>query len=255
MITDPAFYAVAIPAVMLLGVSKSGFGAGFGALAVPLMAFAVPVPQAAAVLLPLLALLDALGVAALLRQADRTLLRRLLPAGLAGTLAGAALFRWVAPALVAGLVGVISLVFAALRVFALQRGAARALSPGLGRMLAALSGFTSFVAHAGGPPIGFYLLPLGLEPIVFTATLSVFFAAINLAKWVPYAWLGLVDAANLATALALAPAVPIGVWLGVRIARRISRAWFERIFVAGMVLTGGKLLYDAIPALRAALVT
>ena len=40
LITDPSFYAVAVPAVLLMGVSKSGFGAGFGALATPLMALA-----------------------------------------------------------------------------------------------------------------------------------------------------------------------------------------------------------------------
>ena len=47
IILDPWFYACAIPAVVLLGVSKSGFGVGFGALAVPLMALSISVPQAA----------------------------------------------------------------------------------------------------------------------------------------------------------------------------------------------------------------
>ena len=37
IITDPLFYAVAVPAVLLMGLSKSGFASGFGALATPLM--------------------------------------------------------------------------------------------------------------------------------------------------------------------------------------------------------------------------
>lgn len=47
--TDPFFYALTIPAVLLLGVSKSGFGAGFGSLAVPMMALAITVPEAAGI--------------------------------------------------------------------------------------------------------------------------------------------------------------------------------------------------------------
>ena len=78
-ITDPLFYVVAIPAVLLLGVSKSGFGAGFGALAVPMMALAVSVPQAAAILMPLLFVMDVLGMAAFRKDFDMPLLRFLLP--------------------------------------------------------------------------------------------------------------------------------------------------------------------------------
>ncbi|HPP83350.1 MAG TPA: sulfite exporter TauE/SafE family protein [Rubrivivax sp.] len=247
MITEPAFYAVAVPAVLLMGLSKSGFGAGFGALAVPLMALAVPVPQAAAILLPLLLVMDLLGVAALVRHADWTLLRRLLPAGLVGTVLGTALFRGLSPTVVAGVVGAVTLVFVALRLLPRTRRAAPPPS-WLGGVLATISGFTSFVAHAGGPPIGVYLLPLGLQPLVFTATLAVFFAVVNLSKWIPYAWLGLLDFGNFATSLVLVPLVPFGVWLGVHVARRISRLWFERIFVLGMTLTGAKLLYDGLAA-------
>ena len=81
MITDPSFYAVAVPAVLLMGISKSGFGAGFGALATPLMALAIPVPQAAAIMLPLLAIMDGFGLKALWREIDRDLMKLLLPAG------------------------------------------------------------------------------------------------------------------------------------------------------------------------------
>ena len=92
LITDPYFYAVAIPAVLMLGVSKSGFGAGFGSLAVPVMALAVTVPQAAAILMPVLLLMDLLGLAAFRRDFDFKFLKFLVPFGLVGTLVGALLF-------------------------------------------------------------------------------------------------------------------------------------------------------------------
>ena len=85
-ITDPFFYAVAIPAVLLLGLSKSGFGAGFGALAVPLMALAVPVPQAAAILMPLLLVMDLQGIAVFRNDKNTSFLKLTIPFGLLGTL-------------------------------------------------------------------------------------------------------------------------------------------------------------------------
>ncbi|MFM7343083.1 MAG: TSUP family transporter, partial [Betaproteobacteria bacterium] len=85
LITDPFFYLVAIPSVLLMGVSKSGFGTGFGSLAVPLMALAVSVPEAAAILMPVLLLTDILGLIFLRSHLDWTLLRFLVPCGLVGT--------------------------------------------------------------------------------------------------------------------------------------------------------------------------
>jgi uncharacterized protein len=116
IITDPHFYAVAVPAVLMLGVSKSGFGAGFGSLAVPILALAVTVPQAAAILMPVLLLMDLLGLAAFRRDFDRSLLRFLIPFGLVGTVIGTLLFRVLSAHTVAGIVGVFTLLFLAQRL-------------------------------------------------------------------------------------------------------------------------------------------
>lgn len=111
LITDAAFYAVAVPSVLLLGISKSGFGTGFGSLAVPLMALAVTVPQAAAIMMPLLFVMDVLGIAAFRREVDWKLLKFLIPWALVGTLIGTALFRWLDAAAVSGIVGAVTLLF------------------------------------------------------------------------------------------------------------------------------------------------
>jgi len=246
VITDPWFYAVALPAVLLLGLSKSGFGGGFGALAVPLMALVVPVPQAAAILLPVLLLADMLGLASLMRDRDRALVRLLLPAGLVGTVLGTVSFGLLPASMVAGVVGVITLAFLAVRTLFPPHADAAPPPRWLGLVLGTVSGFTSFVAHAGSPPLAFYVMPLRLQPVVFTATLSVFFAAINLSKWIPYAWLGLIDSRNMLTSLALLPATPLGVWLGLRFVRRVPQLLFYRLFSLGMLLTGCKLVWDAL---------
>lgn len=246
LIADPWFYAVAAPAVLLMGLSKSGFGAGFGSLAVPIMALAIPVPQAAAIMLPLLAVMDALGVAAYLTHFDRGLIRLLLPAGLLGTVVGTALFGVLSPQTVAGVVGGLTLLFLAQRLFFPPRADAPPPPRWLGWLLGLASGFTSFVAHAGGPPVNAYVLPLRLPPVTFAATMAVFFAAVNASKWIPYAWLGLIDLRNMATALVLMPLAPLGVWMGVRLVHRVSGVWFYRLVYGGMLLTGVKLVWDAV---------
>lgn len=244
LITEWQFYAVSIPAVLLLGLSKSGFGSGFGSLAVPIMALAVTVPQAAAILMPILFVMDMLGMAAYRRDFDARLLKFLLPLGLLGTVLGTLLFKLLDPRWVAGLVGVFTLLFLAQRLLFPPRADSPPPPRWLGAILTTLSGFTSFIAHAGGPAVNAYVLPLKLAPVTFAATMSVFFTVLNLAKWVPYAWLGLLDMRNMATSVALLPLAPIGVLVGVRLTRRIGQALFYRLVHVGMLLAGCKLVYD-----------
>ncbi len=244
VIHDLYFYAVAVPAVLLLGVSKSGFGSGFGSLAVPLMALAVPVPQAAAILMPLLLVMDLLGLRAFRAHFDWPLVRFLLPFGLLGTVVGFLMFKVLDARAVAGIVGVLTLLFLAQRLVFPPRPDSAPPPRWLGAILTTASGFTSFVAHAGGPPINAYAIPLRLSPLVFTATMTVFFFVVNLSKWLPYAWLGLLDMRNLATSMVLLPLAPVGVWVGVRIAHRIDPVLFYRFVYAGMFLTGLKLVWD-----------
>lgn len=146
----------------------------------------------------------------------------------------------------AGMVGVFTLLFLAQRL--LFRPKAGSAPPRwAGRLLSGVSGFTSFVAHAGGPPLNVYVIPLKLSPMVFTGTMAYLFFAVNLAKWIPYAWLGLLDWRNMSTSLVLLPLAPLGVWIGIRIARRIDQKLFYRFIYVGMLLTGVKLVWDMFP--------
>lgn len=245
-ITDPWFYAVAVPAVLLMGLAKSGFLMGFGSLATPLLALALPVPQAAAVMLPLLLVMDATGIKQLWRLRDRALLRLLIPAGLIGTLVGTLLFSLLSGKTVAAVVGTLTLLFLAQRLLFPPRRDAPPPPKAVGFVLGIAGGFTSFVAHAGSPPLAAYVLPLRMEPLRYTATMAVLFGVINLSKWIPYAGLGLFDTRILLTSLMLIPLAPLGVWLGIWATRRIPSDWFYRVAYSGMFFTGIKLLWDGL---------
>jgi uncharacterized membrane protein YfcA len=148
--------------------------------------------------------------------------------------------------MVAAMVGALTLLFLAQRLLFPPRKDSVHPPRWLGAVLTTTSGFTSFIAHAGGPPINAYVIPLKLSPVQFTATMAYFFFVVNLCKWIPYGVLGLLDMRNMATSMVLLPIAPLGVWVGVRMARRISQVLFYRFVYAGMFLTGVKLLWDSL---------
>jgi uncharacterized membrane protein YfcA len=245
-ITDPWFYALAVPAVLMTGLAKSGFASGFGSLATPMLALAVPAPQAAAVMLPLLIAMDATGLQQMWRHRDRALVRQLVPWGVLGIGVGTVMFGVLSDRAVSGLLGALTLLFLAQRLLWPIRAEGTPPPRWAAPLCSTTSGFTSFVAHAGGPPLMAYVLPLKLAPVVASATMAVYFAVINLVKLMPFAALGLLDPRNLATSLLLLPVAPLGVWLGVWLVRRIDPTWFYRLAYVGMGVAGFKLLYDGV---------
>lgn len=247
MIQDPWFWAVAIPAVALTGISKGGLGGG-AAISTPLMALVIPPAQAAAIMLPVLCLMDIAGVRTYLGRWDRRIMRVIIPAGLAGSAIGALTFRHIDDDWLRIVLGAIALGFLAW-VFVPKKKLAGKPGPVAGWLWGGLSGLTSFIAHAGSPPLMVYLLPHKLDKEAFVATSLVFFAAMNYAKILPYFWLDLLDARNLGTAAALVPLGIAGIYVGQWLQRRIDARLFYRIIYTLLLLTGTKLLYDGVTGL------
>jgi len=253
LITDPWFYAAAVPAVLLFGIAKGGFGGGLGVVAVPLMALVVSPLQAAAVLLPILCLMDLVGLWAYRGRWLWPELRILVPASMIGIGSGALLFGFMNAATVRIIVGAVAIAFTLHYVYSTRRKPDSALPhfpPSVGVVAGAAGGFTSFIAHAGGPPISMYLLRRPLDRTDFVATTVLLFAAINYVKLLPYAWLGQLSATNLLTSLVLAPLAPVGVYTGVWLHRRVSDRFFFRLMYVLLFVVGCKLLYDGVTAGR-----
>ncbi|MEW5964753.1 MAG: sulfite exporter TauE/SafE family protein [Pseudomonadota bacterium] len=246
MITDPAFYAVAIPAIVLTGLAKGGFLGGLGGLAVPLMSLVVSPVQAAAIMLPILIAMDWVGVAAYRREFDPGNLRILLPAAIAGILVGYLTAAFVTEAHVRLIVGLIAVAFALDHFLARRRAVAAGPSIVRGSLWGLVAGFTSFVSHAGGPPVSVYLLPQRLANAVYAATTVMFFTVVNLVKVVPYLALGQFNSANLATTGVLLPLAPLAMMAGVWATRRIPQEPFYRIAYASLLVIGVKLVWDGL---------
>jgi uncharacterized membrane protein YfcA len=163
---------------------------------------------------------------------------------------GALTFRYFSDGWVRLVLGAISVGFV-LHYYGFGVGArASPASPAKGLFWSTVSGLTSTIAHAGGPPLSIYLLPLRLDKAILVGTTVVFFAVVNAVKVVPYAWLGLFDARNLSTSAALAPLAPVGIFLGYQMMRRVNERLFYRICYALLLVVGMRLLWEGFTALR-----
>lgn len=240
---DPAFWLVAAFAVTCTGLAKGGFS-GIGMAATPLLALVVPPLQAAAIMLPILVLQDIISLWAFRREWDRWNLKVLLIGAVIGIGVAWALAAYVSDALVKLLIGVITLVFVLNQWFGLVRKAADTLKPSAasGVFWGILSGFTSMLAHAGGPPVSVHLLPQKLPKMVFIGTVTIFFAVVNAIKIVPFFLLGEFTVATLLTAAILTPLAIAMNLLGIWVVKRIPEELFYRIAYFLMFLVSLELI-------------
>jgi uncharacterized membrane protein YfcA len=246
-----AFYAAATFGILLTGIFKGGFGGGPGGIAVALMSIFVAPADAAGIVLPILCAMDIFGLLAYRNNWSRHHVRVLIPGALLGIVLGALAFGVVPVEWVRLLIGLIAVTFTLNRWFDLaQRLGAKAGKPGplIGFLSGATSGLTSTMAHAGGPPLLVYLLPQRMEKTVFVGTSVVFFAIVNYLKLIPYGLLGQLSTNNLGLSLLFAPLAPLGIWLGLRLERRIPEKPFYRLSYAILFATGCKLIYDSLTA-------
>ena len=252
MTFDLPFFAAMVPAVILMGLAKGGFG-GLGLLSLPLMALVVSPVTAATIMLPLLIVQDVVTVWSYRRDYDLKNLATLMPGGLIGIVGGYLLAARVPEAAIGLVIGVIAFGFALRRMLssrAAQQASTLPSYPG-GTFWGALSGFTSMVAHAGGPPFQIYVLPQRLPPAAFVGTGAIFFAALNVVKILPYLALGQMNAANLTASATLLPVAIASTFAGVWLVRRVPTERFYALIYWLLLLIGVKLIADGLRTLPA----
>ena len=244
-----AFWLLAVIATLLFGMSKAGFGGAAGSLGVPLMALAVPAPFAAAVMLPILLAIDLIGLVVFRGKADTANLRIILPGAMLGVALGWLTFSHVDARWIKLLIGIEAIAFALDR-FRAARNAAIAVPsaptflPGI--LWSGVAGFTSFISHAGGPPIMQYLMPQNMDKMRLVGTTVIFFSVVNFSKLGPYAQLGLLDLSNLGVSLLLAPAIPIGYFAGYRLLHAVDMRGFNLVTAWTLLAAGTKLVFDGL---------
>jgi len=240
------FYVVALIAAILVGASKGGLPV-VGMLGVPVLALATSPVHAAGLLLPIFVVTDMFGLWAYRREFDRRNLMILIPATTLGVGIGWATASIVPEWLVTLIVGLIGLSFS-LHYWWRGRHAVTSHPADVPRGVfwGTVSGFTSFVSHAGAPPYQMYVLPQRLEKMIYAGTTTILFAIVNAVKLVPYWALGQLSLANLKTVAALFPFAIAATFVGVRLTRIIPQDLFYRLVISALFLVSLKLIYDVI---------
>lgn len=221
-----------------------------GALSLPIIAMTISPVRAAAILLPILIVQDAVGVWAFRRSWDGHVLGWTLPGAVVGIVLGYLFAASVTPDAVLGVVGAVSILFGIHRLWLGRKGApvgAASNSPGwVGSLFGVASGFTSQVAHAGQPPFQLWVLPRRLPRDVLVGTTAIFFAAVNWIKVPAYLALGQFTRANLTIAALLLPVAILSTLAGVWLVRRVPADRFYTAIYLLMILVGIKLVLDAV---------
>ena len=249
MSLDLVFFALAIPAVLFAGVSKGGFGNGAAFAATPILAQILDPALALAVMLPLLMMMDVAAVPAYWRKWHGPAVRVMLIGAVPGIVLAGAVYRFTDPDVFRLLIGVMALAFVgwqgARRAGWLTLPQARFVG-WKGTLAGMVSGFTSFISHAGGPPAAMFLLPLGLDRTTYQATTVLFFWAVNLIKLLPYVVLGFFTAQTLLANLLLAPVAFLGVYIGVRAHKVMSEGLYFAITYVVLTISGVRLIWMAL---------
>lgn len=238
------FWVAAVVAASLVGMGKGGVPI-VGMLSVPVMALVMNPVVAAGMLLPVYVVSDMFGLYAYRHAFDRRVLAILVPGAVVGIGLGWATASVVPEAAVTLLVGVIGVAFALnliLRKPAVTEPKRAEVAPGL--FWGAVTGFTSFVSHAGAPPYQVYTLPLGMAKAVFAGTSTIAFAIINAVKLVPYYALGQLGVENLKHAAILSVPAAVAVFAGVGLVKRMPERLFFRAVTWALLLISVKLVWD-----------
>ena len=246
---DLWFFCVAGPAVIFAGVSKAGFGSGAAFAAATVLALVVEPGLALGIMLPLLMLIDVASLKPYWGKWSLPDVKLLMLGGLPGVALGAALYSVASADVLRLLIGAVSVGFV-LWQFSLARGLVKIAQTRMpdraGLILGTVGGFTTFISHAGGPPVAMFLLTRGLSKTQYQATTVLLFWVLNIAKFVPYAFLGLFTAQTFLANLVLAPFALLGTWIGVRAHHILPERVFFAITYALLSVTGAKLIWDGL---------
>ena len=242
---DILFYFYAAIGVILFGISKGGFAGPIAILSIPIMALVMSPIKAAAILLPVLLVMDIVAMYIYWNKWDLKNIKIILPSAMLGILIGTITFNFTSEDTIRIIIGCIAIIFIILS-FLQQNNRIIKPTKNKGIFWSLIGGYTSFIIHSGGTPVNFFLLPQKLDKTVYVATMTLAFLIINIVKLLPYYYLDQLVFSNLKVSLILSPLAPISIYLGYYLHKKINDKTFYLFIYFFLALGGIKLIYDGI---------
>lgn len=225
---------------------EASLGFGSALLTVTLGSILCPIGALLPAFVPLNLMLSLYIATRYRRDVDRALLlRRVVPAMLAGLPIGLVGFRFAGRGLSRALAAFV-LALAAIELLRLARGAASGARP-LGRARSALLLVLAGAAHgafATGGPLAVYVVgrDLGGHKARFRATMSTLWLSLNTVMLASYLWMGKVDGASARTTLALVAPLVLGLLAGEAAHARVPAKAFRALVFVVLGAGGAALL-------------
>lgn len=238
-------YLFLILGAFLLGIDKAGLR-GVGIVAVPIYASLFGGRHSAAVILPILFAADIWAVYHYRKHITFYYLKKMLPPALVGLICGMFLGTLVSDRIFT--IVIACLVLLCLLIMLLQEFGVKKLElpdhpiahagAGFG------GGFSSMVGNAAGPIMTIYLLSLRLPKEVFIGTGAVFFLIINFCKFPVHLFVwNSMTTEGLTASLSCIPFVWMGLFLGLKIVRRVPDTLFRRFIMIATCIGSIKLFF------------
>ena len=242
---DLLFYFYAALGVILFGISKGGFAGPIAILAIPIMALVMSPIKAAAILLPVLLIMDIIAMYIYWNKWDLKNTKIILPSAMMGILIGALTFGFTSEDSIRVIIGCIAIIFIILSLFQRNKKLIK-ISKKKGYFWSLVGGYTSFIIHSGATPLNFFLLPQKLNKTVYVATMTLTFLIINTVKLIPYYYLDQLVFSNLKTSLILSPLAPISIYAGYYLHKKTDEKMFYFLLYFFLGIGGIKLIFDGL---------
>ena len=242
---DIYFYFIASIGVILFGISKGGFAGPIAILSLPIMTLTMSPVMAAAILLPVLLIMDVIAMYLYWKTWDMKNIKIIIPPALIGIFIGAMTFNYSSDDSIRIIIGTIAILFILLTIIQKNNLLIKPTKV-KGAFWSLVAGYTSFLIHSGGTPVNFYLLPQKLNKTIYVGTMTLTFLIINVIKLFPYYYLDQFVISNIKASLILSPLAPISIYLGYYLHKKVSEKVFYFFIYLFLAVGGIKLIYDGI---------